>query len=156
MNAYEFQVNRIIRGLKKIPRDPFIPYVSDELFDDYYHLFTDIFHLKDWLLNGSDFDKKVVNDYFENDEYLKKLQSLANGMKHLKITGKFNKFPKAQQIYAKWKNEKDCGEAVLVIFSIDDNDAMLGSAFVVACINSLNRFFKENKHKEPFSLDQMR
>lgn len=163
INPYNFQINRIIRGLSKIPRDPFVTSVSDNMMDDYYHLFVDLFHLKDWLKNDSTFSasKEVINSYVENDEYLKKLQSLVNGIKHLKVTNPDNHYPKAQPIFAKWGNEKEHGEAVVVIFTIDakgraGDDSMLGSAFVVACISSWNKFFLEKVKSEPFSLNQMR
>jgi hypothetical protein len=146
---YQEQIDRIIRGFDKMPRDPFLSSLGDAMVDDYYHLITDMYHLKDWLSNTSSLriDQKELNKYIEKDVFLKKLQSLASGIKHLKITKKTNKYLGAKFIKAMWQNENDLGSILIIEF----DEPVIATAFVIGCLNSWNKFLS-NFMVPPFDL----
>lgn len=52
--------------------------------DILFTLFENCWHLKDWLINSGELNKKTVDDFFHNSPNMKLCQSLAIGSKHLK------------------------------------------------------------------------
>jgi len=53
--------------------------------DDLIHLFQDIFHLRDWLINSGVLHRKAVKKAIRNSIYLTICSALANKLKHFNL-----------------------------------------------------------------------
>jgi len=92
--SYTDQAKRVLRSFKKLPKNNFSKIITEKIKDNYYHFFQDAYHLKDWIVNDPKLNikKKDVNNFIDNNKYLKILQGIANATKHLKLEDNSNKY----------------------------------------------------------------
>ncbi len=89
---YSNQAERVVRSFKNLPEANYSGWTEDQVWDAYYHLFQDVYHLKDWILNddavqigaGKKQKNDALNSLIESNPYMKLLQSVVTSMKHLK------------------------------------------------------------------------
>lgn len=86
---YQEQIQRMIRGYRKLPKKMILRKVDPRTIDNIYHYFQDCYHLKDWIENDLSLSQNVrnkVEDFVENSRYIKIAGDFANATKHLRLT----------------------------------------------------------------------
>ncbi len=56
-----------------------------EIGDCVFNFFITNYHIKDWLIQSDNIDKKTVEKYIKNSEWLRICEDLCNSGKHFKI-----------------------------------------------------------------------
>ncbi|MFZ2193534.1 MAG: hypothetical protein WAV31_04800 [Candidatus Moraniibacteriota bacterium] len=164
---YTEQAKRVVRSYGKIPAPNYPNYTQDEVWDIYYHLFQDAYHLKDWILNDDDVkigqDKieknKILNEFIEKNVNMKLLQSIVTNMKHLKAE---RNHIKHREILLTW-SEGDMGPSPAISYSISEFDLNCEEdlkmihprRLAVKVLVSWNKFFSENKLEGNFEMESI-
>jgi len=87
--GWKGQYQRMIRWFNKFKNtNPgnFETFDIDEQHDVLYACFQNIFHLKDWLENNANIDKKIINKFINNNLEMRLCRDICNGTKHFELT----------------------------------------------------------------------
>ncbi len=122
MSRYLEKVEQVVRSFKRIPPPGYPESTKDDVWDFYRYFLQDAYHLKDWIVYDDSLgvSKKEMDAFIEGNIYMKLLQSVVTGIKHLKANHKQIVFP---NLVLTWVDEGgsepspavSCGDLVLGI-----------------------------------------
>jgi hypothetical protein len=99
--SYTDQANRIVRSFRKMPKENCPNRFSDNDWDACYCFFLNAYYLKDWIINdkSNEISRRKINNFIKGSKSLKILQSVANILKHSKISKGWNRYPQVDFVF---------------------------------------------------------